>query len=1479
MKRFWLLVTALITIVCPQTFASPTITSLSPSSGVPGTSITISGSGFTSTQGTVTFNGSSASISSWSDGTIVAIAPSGVTNGNVVVTAGGISSNGVFFYSPTTGSSHVRPIVIDHRMVSNTDQTDFPVLISGTFPYLATVANGGEVQSSSGYDIVFSSDAAGQNKLDHEIDSYNATTGSASFWLRIPTLSHTTDTAIYMWYGNSAVTASQENKPGVWRNGYAGVWHFSNNGGLSASDSTGNNTATISNVTAGSGQIGGAGNFSSGSTSYVRVASSSSFKPASAITLEAWAYPRTVGSQDYGQILSLGYRTDTTWNSPWVAYNLALHNTAFNLDFDATTAATYHPVTTTAVLAQDSWTHVVAVYDGSAERVYLNGLADTATQSVSGAIDYGSSGDLTIGTRSATTPWNGWDGLLDEVRISTVARSADWIATEYTNQKLPGTYVISCPETASGSQPSACSPSISPSTFSNSQQITFKHALVPNSDQTDFPALISDTFSYLATVANGGNVQSSNGWDIVFTSDAAGQNKLDHEIESYNGSTGQVNIWVRIPTLSHTTDTTIYMWYGNSSVQVSQEYKPGVWRHGYGGVWHLATMAGNTVSTLDSTGNNTGTLTSVSAQAGHVDGAGSLNGNSYVRVANSNSFKPAAALTLEAWVNPSSVTAWNKAIGLDYRANGSWSSPYLAYALQMNNNTQGLAFQVTNSGNINNLNSVSTIPLNNWSHLAATFDSSSHLQTLYVNGNKDSSMTNNSSAIDYGTSQDLTLGQRSPYSTGEGWNGLLDELRISTVARSADWIATEYNNQSSPQTFYYLGQSSSPTITSISPSSGEPGSSITIGGNNFTSTQGSVSLNGQNINVSSWSEARIVAVVPNGASSGNMVVTAGGQQSNAVSFSVLGPTIASLSPNSGEPASSFTISGSNFGNTAGAVTVNGQPASVSQWSDSSIRVTVPNGATNGNVVVSNGGLQSNGVAFTVLVPTISSLSPNSGPAGAQVTISGSNFEASGGTVTFNGQSATISSWSDGAILAVVPPGALGGNVVVNNGGLQSNGVAFTVIGGAFPGPINYSYDELGRLVGAAASSGDAVRYSYDAVGNILAINRYTASQPALFAFEPNSGAVGTQVTIQGANFSANSSQDTVTFNGPAATITSASATQLVASVPAGATTGPITVTAPAGSVTSSTGFTVQASSGVPTITGFTPGIVTAAGQTVTITGTNFDTAAQNDRLILNSSPVSAPANPPPTSTSLTMTVPSATASGHISLSNPAGVTVSAGDLYVYPPWLNSSQSPASLLQRISLNTATSVTVPNGSNGAIGLLLFDGTEGQWIAIDTSGVSGSYFLEVAEPNYVLLPGLGSGCTTPCYFGSHQLPRTGTYTVVVEDGGTYTLWVTTPYTAAIPTNGTGLNLNLLPGQSARLNFNGTTGQSANVQISNNVINNTVTLSLINPDGSTLNSVTQGNTSFGFTNTLPQTGSYTVVVDPGGSASGSMTVSATVH
>jgi hypothetical protein len=162
------------------------------------------------------------------------------------------------------------------------------------------------------------------------------------------------------------------------------------------------------------------------------------------------------------------------------------------------------------------------------------------------------------------------------------------------------------------------------------------------------------------------------------------------------------------------------------------------------------------------------------------------------------------------------------------------------------------------------------------------------------------------------------------------------------------------------------------------------------------------------------------------------------------------PSLTSLNPTSGAVGMAVTIAGANLGATQGTSTVkfNGTAAAPTNWNGTSITVPVPSAATTGTVVVTVGGVASNGITFTVTVPapSLTSLNPTSGPAGMAVTIAGTNFGATTGTstVTFNGTTATPTAWAATSIVVPVPAGATTGPVLVKVGGVASNGVAFTV---------------------------------------------------------------------------------------------------------------------------------------------------------------------------------------------------------------------------------------------------------------------------------------------------------------------------------------------------------------------------------------------------------------------------------------------------
>jgi regulation of enolase protein 1 (concanavalin A-like superfamily) len=191
------------------------------------------------------------------------------------------------------------------------------------------------------------------------------------------------------------------------------------------------------------------------------------------------------------------------------------------------------------------------------------------------------------------------------------------------------------------------------------------------------------------------------------------------------------------------------------------------------------------------------------------------------------------------------------------------------------------------------------------------------------------------------------------------------------------------------------------------------------------------------------------------------------------------PSITSLSPTTGAVGTAVTISGANFGTTQGSslVQFNGTVATPSNWSNTSIVVSVPTGAATGPVVATVNGVASNAVTFTVPVvvtaPSITSLSPTTGPVGTSVALSGANFGATQGSsaVQFNGVAATPSSWSNTVIMVPVPAGATTGSVVVTVSGVASNGLAFTVSSGSGNGTLTGPWSD--QDVGAPAVAGGA----------------------------------------------------------------------------------------------------------------------------------------------------------------------------------------------------------------------------------------------------------------------------------------------------------------------------------------------------------------------------------------------------------------------
>jgi hypothetical protein len=424
-----------------------------------------------------------------------------------------------------------------------------------------------------------------------------------------------------------------------------------------------------------------------------------------------------------------------------------------------------------------------------------------------------------------------------------------------------------------------------------------------------------------------------------------------------------------------------------------------------------------------------------------------------------------------------------------------------------------------------------------------------------------------------------------------------------------------------------------PTIKSVNPTSGPAagGTVVTITGTGFTNAT-AVSFGNQSASSFNFvSDTKITATSPGGTGTLDITVTtpAGISPTSAADQFTYGPTVSGLSPSAGPTSgsTSVTITGTGFTNATGISF--GGTAAKSFTVNSATKITaVSPAASAGTVdvtVTTPAGTSPTGAATKyayVAPPTVTSVSPTSGPTGGgtSVTITGTNLGGATG-VRFGNAAAVIVSNTATTIVATAPSASAG-----------QVDITVTTAGGT-----------------SATDSGD--QYTYVAAPTVTGINPSTG---------PAAG--GTSVTVTGANLTGASD---VKFGSTSATIKSNTATSIVATSPAGTGTVDVTVTTVGG--TSPTSGADQFTYG-PTVTSVAPSSGPAAGGTdVVIIGTGL---ANVTGVTFGST--AATSFTPVSDTRVVAKSPAGTGTVDITVTTPAGTSpTSAADQFSYAPAITS----------------------------------------------------------------------------------------------------------------------------------------------------------------------------------------------------------------
>jgi len=278
---------------------------------------------------------------------------------------------------------------------------------------------------ASGEDIRFS---AGGAPLAYQVEEWDAAKGRASIWVKVPVIKGNARQELKLHWGK-ADAASESNGSAVFNagNGYASVIHM----GEVLKDELGTVTPVDKGTTMAAGMIGTGRYFEQGKG--IDCGDHIKDYPYSGnpFTSEAWFRTETAGSTIFGW-----GRYATRFNGKTGDGNLVVIGigSPASLVWSSDGGGGAHAAT---VPAMGEWIHVAAVYSNGTSQIYVNGRLDGSHYAGTNAMSLMNDIYMDIG---GSRSFN-FAGDIDEVRVSRVARSADWMRLEYENQKAQQTLV------------------------------------------------------------------------------------------------------------------------------------------------------------------------------------------------------------------------------------------------------------------------------------------------------------------------------------------------------------------------------------------------------------------------------------------------------------------------------------------------------------------------------------------------------------------------------------------------------------------------------------------------------------------------------------------------------------------------------------------------------------------------------------------------------------------------------------------------------------------------------------------------------------------------------------------------------------------------------------------------------------------------------------------------------------------------------